>query len=112
MCRFLARKHHGHAPMSHEDVAAASGLARSTVVAISKLASWDTLSLRTIVAFSEGCGVDLLAPWRQIRFWKRNKLAYLGRANPQQRKMFARLLADLNRQRALVPLVLGSGKVL
>jgi len=96
MCRFLARKHRGHAPMTHEEISAKSGLARSTVVKVSRMQRWDRLPLTTIVAFSGACGVNLLAPWRQLRFWRKNKLAYLGRGTPQQRKMFARLLAHIN----------------
>jgi IclR helix-turn-helix domain len=95
MCRFLARKHRGHAPMTNAEIAAKSGLANSTVARICQLDSWDTLTVWTVRVFSQACGVNLLSPWRQLRFWRRNKLAYLGRGTPKQRLMFARLLSDI-----------------
>lgn len=96
MCRFLARKSHGLAPMTNEDIAGRSGLALSTISKISTCEKWDGMTLRVILAYSEGCGINLLAPARQLRFWRGKKLAYLDRATPQQRKMFARLLTDMH----------------
>lgn len=92
-CRFLARKDHGLKPMSHQDVATKAGMARSYVVKISHLDRWDDLPLKTIQAFSTACGVNLLAPGRQIAFTRRRKMAYIANGHASQRKMFARLLS-------------------
>jgi len=96
MCRFLARKSHGLSPMTNDEIARRSGLALSTICKISTCERWDGMTLRVVAAFSEGCGVNLLAPGRQLRFWRKKKLAYLDRATPQQRRMFARLLTDMH----------------
>jgi DNA-binding Xre family transcriptional regulator len=101
MCRFLARKKHGLAPMTNEDIARASGLARSTVAKLTTMDRWDNVTLKTIIAYSAACGVNICSPWRSLRFWRRRKLAYLGRGTPNQRRMFARLLRDLHGNRRL-----------
>jgi len=78
--------------MSHSDVAKVSGLARSTVIAITNLPKWDTLSLRTIDAFSRACGVDLLAPNMSLLILRKKQMGFMRHANPAQLKMYARLL--------------------
>lgn len=44
--------------MTDEEIAARSDLSVSTVAALSRLTSWDDVSLRHLRAFVLGCGVD------------------------------------------------------
>jgi hypothetical protein len=92
-CRFWARKNGGKKPMSHEDIARASGLSSARVRQISVLRTWENLPLRTIEAFAAACGVDLLRPGRIRKFAKQKRLVFLTRATHAQRKMYARLTA-------------------
>jgi hypothetical protein len=83
--------------MSNEDIAKAGGLARSTVAKVSRLDSWDSLTLRVIAAFSAGCGIDLLrlSSRRDKRLLSSGRLTFMKRGSSAQRRMFARLLNDL-----------------
>lgn len=92
ICRLVARKNRGQNPMSHSDVAKASGLARCTVIAISKLDRWDTLPLSSICAFSRACGVDLLNQRGSMLIATRWKMGFMRNATGRQRKMYERLL--------------------
>ena len=93
LCRFVA--HRRRRPLSNQDISDASGLARSTVVKISKLDRWDNLPLKTIEAFTRACGVDLLAPKRSLYIIRKRAMDYTRNANHQQRKMYQRLLKGL-----------------
>lgn len=92
ICRLMARKCHGQKAMSHADIAFVSGLARSTVVEVSKRNDWNSLSLETIHRFSMGCGVNLLKPMEAIRSFKRSNGHYIKTCTGPQKKLYARLL--------------------
>lgn len=91
ICRYLARKAHGHRPMSVRDIAAVSGLSRDVVSRLSMMRSWKGVSIDTVEAFSRACGVDLMRPGLVAKYLKRSKRVHLTRANPQQREFFMRL---------------------
>lgn len=94
--RLLARKAHGLRPLTHAEIAKASGLAISSVVRISLLsspASWDRLTLETIKRFLKGCRVDInhMAPHKE--FLTKRQWVHIEQCSPQQRKFFQRLLS-------------------
>ena len=93
LCRFVA--HRRRRPLSNQDIATASGLARSTVVKISNLDCWNGVRLDMIEAFTTACGVDLLAPKRSLYIIRKRAMDYTRNANHQQRKMYQRLLKGL-----------------
>lgn len=93
LCRFVAHKR--RRPMSNQDIADASGLARSTVVKLSKLDRWDGVRLDMIDAFSRACGVDLLAPKTSLLIIRKRRMDYMRQASPQQRRMYVRILGKL-----------------
>jgi hypothetical protein len=70
ICRLCARK--SNRAMTIKEISDQSGLSVDTVEMISKLPSWEPVSLGYATRFSKGCGVDLLRP--------RKKLFYLRRA--------------------------------
>lgn len=58
VCRLLAREPKmSKRPLTTEQIAKRSGLSKQTVLKISKLRSWATLSLAQMEAFKFGCGV-------------------------------------------------------
>lgn len=95
LVRALARQGHGLKPMSNLDIAEASGLSTNTIVRLSRLRTWDDVTVRVLDGFSRACGVNLEAPRRQIEFWRRRALAYMVRANPRQKMMYARIMSEL-----------------
>lgn len=95
LVRVLARKNHGLAPMSNEEIAAKSGISTNTIVRLSTRKNWDDVTVRVMDGFCRACGVNLDAPRRQIEFWKRRGMSYVTRANPRQKMMYARILSEL-----------------
>ncbi|HEU4340040.1 MAG TPA: hypothetical protein VFU31_00570 [Candidatus Binatia bacterium] len=93
LCRFVA--HRRRRPLSNQDLSDASGLARSTIVKLSKLDRWDGVRLDMIEAFSRACGVDLLSPKTSLLIIRKRAMAYTRNANHQQRRMYRRLLDGL-----------------
>ena len=96
LCRLVA--HNRKRPLSHQDIANASGLAKSTVVKISQMDRWDSLPLCTIEAFSKACGVNFMSPKRSLLIIRRSGMAYIENSHPAQRRMFLRMLSDLNKK--------------
>lgn len=82
--------------MTEDEICKRSGLSRDRVVQVSHMRSWGPLPLSVIEAFSQACGVNLLAPKKHVRFLKRTKMGYIDRATPGQRGMLKRLLTDLD----------------
>lgn len=93
LCRFCARKKHGLVPMSHRDLAAVSGLCKSTVAKLSKKQSWKGVSIDVVVRFSAACGVDLRNPKRAVDFLKNGKKSHILKAGINQRKFFAEIFS-------------------
>lgn len=93
-CRLCARKENGSKLMTNDDIAKASGLARSTVAKLSKLKSWNSVKAETIEAFTRGCGIDPLAPSRRRdgRLIAAGRLTFIRNSAPSQRRMFDRIL--------------------
>lgn len=91
LCRFCARKKHGTAPMSHRDLAAVSGLGKSTVAKLSRKRSWEGIPIDVVIRFSEACGVHLHNPKRAVDFLRRRKKSHVVNATLSQRKFFAAL---------------------
>ena len=79
--------------MSHDDIAAASGLNRATVRELSFRRSWIGYSVETASAFSAACGVNLIHPRPQVRFLKHCKHTHVSSAVGSQREMYAKLSA-------------------
>lgn len=95
LCRLLARTSHGLKLMTEQEICEHSGLSRERVVQISHLSTWSGLPLSVIESFSHACRVDLLAPSEHLRFLRRRKRVYLERTTAAQRRMLARLMAEL-----------------
>lgn len=91
ICRLLARTRNGLAPLTNQEIAAAAGLARSTIAQLSKRSSWDAVPLGTIMKFATGCGVNLLNAKARARVLL-GQVRYIRRAKGPQRGMFNRLL--------------------
>lgn len=94
VCRYLARKNHGHKPMTVRDIAEKSGLGKSTVAKLSLLRTWKGVSIDTVVSFSLACGVDLLNPHKVTEYLRRSKRAHLDNVSPIQRKFFHKLFTQ------------------
>lgn len=92
LCRYVARKDHGLAPLSHRELAKLAGLSKSTVADLSVKTSWAGVSIDTAVKFSQACGVDLLRPSRAVAFLRSGKKHHLTRLDRQQKKFFLRLI--------------------
>lgn len=92
VCRIIARKHSGFIPLSHSDIAQASGLSRSTVAAISRKVSWHGVTVDKADRFARACGVDLSQPRRALRWLRRAGLIHLQRGTSQQRRFIKSLL--------------------
>lgn len=91
LCRFCARKKHGTVPMSHRDIALASGLSKSKVATLSKKRSWNGVPIDMVVRFSAACGVHLHNPKRAVDFLRRRKKSHVLKAKPAQQKFFAEI---------------------
>ena len=92
VCRFLARKKCGQAPMSSREIAALAGLSKARVDSLSLLSSWKGIPIDTVAAFSKACGVDLLRPAAARKYLKRSKRIHLSNATAKQRQFFQKLL--------------------
>jgi len=92
LCRLVARERHGRKGLSARQIASRSGLALATVSALSRRSSWRGLPVDTVDAFARGCGVNLFALRRQIRFLKTGVWLHVQRAPREQRKMYDRIL--------------------
>lgn len=69
------------------EIAARSGLPRSTVCELSKLTTWKSVTVGNAFLFASACGVDLLHPRRQIEYVKHRMKLSIRKASPIQRKM-------------------------
>lgn len=94
VCRFVARKDHGTKPMSHTDLAKASGLSRAYISVLSRRRSWKGIPINVVDRFSKACGVDLLTPKHTIRFLRYAKKNHLAGATIAQRKFIASLFPE------------------
>lgn len=90
-CRYLARKKHGHAPMSHRDLAAATGLSKTKVAELSLKRSWDGVPIDQVEVFARACGVDLLRPKRAVEYLRRAKRVHMQNATPAQKEFFLKM---------------------
>lgn len=95
VCRVVARQNNGWKPMSHADLAKRSGLANSTVAAISKRKTWRGLTVEVVEAFALACGVDHMHTKRTKQYLKRNKFIHLVRADGNARKMYAAIFKSI-----------------
>lgn len=97
ICRIIARKRvtargvSRMEPLSHNDIAEATQLPRSTVADISVRESWDGISMDVADKFASACGVDLTQPGRHLRWLRAVRIRHLAAGNAQQRRFFARL---------------------
>jgi hypothetical protein len=94
VCRYLARKDHGHSPMSHRDIAKASGLPKTKVAELSLKKSWKGVPIDVVVRFSSACGVNLLKTGETRKYVRRYKRVHLQNATPAQKKFFIRLFSQ------------------
>lgn len=87
LCRLLAR-YKGGRPFTVGEISAQSGLSESLVVEMSHLPSWNDVTMERFLAFTNGCGLDLLDSTTirraeaylrdrpSFRYLKRDKLAW------------------------------------
>lgn len=74
VCRLLAREpHRAKVPLTTEQIAKRSGLSKQTVLKISKLRSWASVTLQNLERFEFGCGIRPGSEARQLWYLKRTK---------------------------------------
>lgn len=79
--------------MSHDEIAQRSGLSKSMVSTISRMRSWEHLSLSTVDRFSQACGVNLLKPNLTRRYIRTRKLAHvMSTQSPNQSRLYFDLM--------------------
>lgn len=93
LCRLVARKNNGRKAMSHRDIAEKSGMSLSYVAYLSQQTTWDSTALHILDEFTSACGVNHLNLEPHLQLLRRSPMKYLQKADKQQRKLFARLLA-------------------
>jgi hypothetical protein len=91
LCRFVARKNHGHTPMSHRDISAASGISKTKVAEISLRRTWEGVPINEVESFARACGVDLLRLKPTLDYLRRGKRVHLKNANPAQKEFLQRM---------------------
>lgn len=95
LCRLLARKQRGRLLMTNTDIATVAGMSRALVSKIAAMSSWENVTLSAAQRFSLACGVNLLSPCKQVRFWRRRSLHYQKNATSAQRRMMDRIVRNL-----------------
>ena len=96
LCRLLAAKNRGRKPLSTRAIADKSGLSKSVVDKVSKLTTWDDVSVSTMLRFTQACGVDILHIKSTIRRIRRLQKPHLHAGQKSQEKMIIRLLEMLS----------------
>lgn len=86
ICRYVARKKHGHEPLSHTDISKASKLSRSYVAELSRRKNWNGIPIDVVERFSRGCGVNLMVPWKTLEFLRQSKKHHIEGATSAQRR--------------------------
>jgi hypothetical protein len=58
------------------------------------MTSWENVTVKTMIAFTRGCGIDLMKPRKHMRIFRRRDavLAFMENSTPAQRRMFDRIL--------------------
>lgn len=98
LCRILARKNRGRAGLSHDELAERSGLARSTIAALSFKTSWEGIPVDTADRFAQACGVNHLSAKRQVYFMVHRQLGtFMLRATNSQKLMYRKLFGLLDK---------------
>lgn len=100
VCRLLARKAHGRQPMSHSDIARASGLSLATVSVLSFRLDWSGVTVDVADRFARACGVNHLAAERQLEFVRRRKMVHVLNAPTNQRRFYNRLFQTVIKSRS------------
>lgn len=85
-CRIVACTGTGRhcRPLTILELSKRSGLSVRTITWLSPLTNWNKLPAKTIVAFSEACGVDFLRAKKHRGYLRRGKLSHLNNTNPRQ----------------------------
>jgi hypothetical protein len=91
LCRFVARKNHGHTPMSHRDIAAASGISKTKVAELSLRRTWDGVPIDEVESFARACGVDFLRPKRVLEYLRKAKRVHIQNATQAQKEFLQRM---------------------
>jgi hypothetical protein len=74
VCRLIARTpHRMKEPLTTEQIAKRSGLSKQTVLKISKLRSWASVSIFQMERFKEGCGLTCGKECLQLAYIKRSQ---------------------------------------
>lgn len=95
LCRLCARKNRGYALLSNREIAARSGIPRTTVSTLSKKKNWNGVPIDVVDAFALACGVDLLRARRQREYIRRSKMASVKYGRGLQRQYVTALLFSL-----------------
>lgn len=69
LVRLIARN--GRKPMTHRQIVERSGLSNGTVVRLSKLENWDTVTVGARRKFLAACRVSKNNLWRHLQFLRR-----------------------------------------
>jgi hypothetical protein len=91
LCRYLARTSNGRRGLTHAEIAAASGLAESTVRKLSYCCSGRGHTIETVESFALACGVNHLSARKQIQAIKHRRLLHVRTATGQQKQMYDRI---------------------
>jgi response regulator of citrate/malate metabolism len=91
LCRLLARTRNGRRGLSHNELAALSGLNRCTIKNLSVATSWAPYTLSTVMAFATACGVNHLSARRHVKYLKHTKRYHIVNASGNQARLYARL---------------------
>lgn len=87
--------------VSNREFARMSGMTRERVDALSKLTSWNSVTVGEAVQFMDACGVDILSARRQREFIRRKNWQHWERAG--NKKYFANLMRILYESRRVHP---------
>lgn len=90
-CRYVARTANGRRGLTTQEIAAASGLATTTVKELSYRASWNNITNEVTERFMRACGVDPLRARKQRDFARRRKMVHVESAKGAQAKMFRKI---------------------
>lgn len=93
ICRLVARKSNGWRILTTREIAAKSGISKSTVARISVLKSWAGVSIDDVQSFSTACGVNLMDIYAIGEYLRRSKKVLLLKCDSKQRRFYAKLMA-------------------
>ena len=98
MCRILARTLGHSRILTVREISCLSGLSISAVNRISRLGSWETVTVGDMDRYTKACGIDLNNIKRTVDHFKRRFPAAMVHCCPAQKAMIARAFQELTRK--------------